>query len=58
MDWAVEQAHFALFFNQGQCCCTGSWTFVHEDVNDKFVEGSVAGAKSPVVGNPFDSWTE
>ena len=21
---AVETAHFALFFNQGQCCCAGS----------------------------------
>ncbi|GAB1290122.1 Aldehyde dehydrogenase, mitochondrial [Apodemus speciosus] len=58
MDWAVEQAHFALFFNQGQCCCAGSRTFVQEDVYDEFVERSVARAKSRVVGNPFDSRTE
>lgn len=32
MDWAVEQAHFALFFKQGQCCCASSQTFVQEDV--------------------------
>ncbi|MCP6606489.1 aldehyde dehydrogenase family protein, partial [Klebsiella pneumoniae] len=38
MDWAVEQAHFALFFNQGQCCCAGSRTCVHEDVYEEFVE--------------------
>lgn len=57
-DWAVEQAHFALFFNQGQCCCAGSRTFVHEDVYDEFVERSVTRAKSRVVGNPFDSRTE
>nr|KAF6281979.1 aldehyde dehydrogenase 2 family member [Myotis myotis] len=58
MDWAVEQAHFALFFNQGQCCCAGSRTFVQEDVYAEFVERSVARAKSRVVGDPFDSQTE
>lgn len=58
MDWAVEQAHFALFFNQGQCCCAGSRTFVQEDVYAEFVERSVARAKARVVGNPFDSQTE
>ncbi|XP_038618979.1 aldehyde dehydrogenase, mitochondrial-like [Tachyglossus aculeatus] len=58
MDWAVEQAHFALFFNQGQGCCAGSRTFVQEDIYPEFVERSVARAKSRVVGNPFDSQTE
>ena len=58
VDWAVEQAHFALFFNQGQCCCAGSRTFVQEDIYAEFVERSVARAKSRVVGNPFDSRTE
>ena len=24
MDEAIEGSHFALFFNQGQCCCAGS----------------------------------
>lgn len=23
VDQAVEQAHFGLFFNMGQCCCAG-----------------------------------
>ena len=54
----MEQAHFALFFNQGQCCCAGSRTFVQEDIYAEFVERSVARAKSRVVGNPFDSRTE
>uniref|UniRef100_A0A673TFV4 aldehyde dehydrogenase (NAD(+)) n=1 Tax=Suricata suricatta TaxID=37032 RepID=A0A673TFV4_SURSU len=58
MNWAVEQAHFALFFNQGQCCCAGSRTFVQEDVYAEFVERSVARAKCHVVGNPFDSQTK
>ncbi|KAL8180073.1 UNVERIFIED_CONTAM: Aldehyde dehydrogenase, mitochondrial [Gekko kuhli] len=58
MDWAVEQAHSALFFNQGQCCCAGSRTYVQEDIYHEFVERSVERAKARVVGNPFDLRTE
>uniref|UniRef100_A0A8C7E6V8 aldehyde dehydrogenase (NAD(+)) n=1 Tax=Naja naja TaxID=35670 RepID=A0A8C7E6V8_NAJNA len=58
MDWAVEQSHSALFFNQGQCCCAGSRTFVQEDIYHEFVERSVERAKSRIVGNPFDFQTE
>ncbi|XP_074015846.1 aldehyde dehydrogenase, mitochondrial isoform X1 [Numenius arquata] len=58
MDWAVDQAHFALFFNQGQCCCAGSRTYVQEDIYHEFVERSVEKAKARVVGNPFDFKTE
>lgn len=32
---AVETAHFALFFNQGQCCCAGSRAYVQESVYDE-----------------------
>src|SRR2546430_12386627 len=58
MEKAVEGAHFALFFNQGQCCCAGSRTFVEEKCYDEFVDRSVARAKKRVVGNPFDKNTE
>jgi aldehyde dehydrogenase (NAD+) len=58
MDKAVEGSHFALFFNQGQCCCAGSRTFVEDKVYDEFVEKSVARAKKRTVGNPFDKNTE
>ena len=58
MDQAVEGAHFALFFNQGQCCCAGSRTFVEEKCYDEFVEKSVARARKRIVGNPFDKKTE
>ena len=54
IDYAVEQAHFALFFNQGQCCCAGSRTYVEEGIYDKFVEASVERAKKRSVGDPFD----
>src|SRR5258708_16234864 len=38
MDKAIEGAHFALFFNQGQCCCAGSRLYVEEKAYDEFVE--------------------
>ena len=58
MDEAIEGAHFALFFNQGQCCCAGSRLFVEEKCYDEFVEKSVARAKKRKVGDPFDPKTE
>ncbi|XP_076054999.1 aldehyde dehydrogenase [Oratosquilla oratoria] len=54
MDYAVEQSHFGLFFNQGQCCCAGSRIYVEDAVYDEFVERSVERAKKRSVGNPFD----
>ncbi|XP_077217557.1 benzaldehyde dehydrogenase, mitochondrial-like [Tasmannia lanceolata] len=58
VDQAVELAHFALFFNQGQCCCAGSRTFVHESVYDEFIEKSKARAMKRVVGDPFRKGVE
>lgn len=58
MEQAVEQAHFGLFFNQGQCCCAGSRVMVEESIYDEFVERSVERAKKRTVGNPFDQCNE
>lgn len=58
MNYAVEQAHFGLFFNMGQCCCAGSRTFVEDKIYDEFVERSAERAKQRTVGNPFDLNTE
>ncbi|EDO27860.1 predicted protein, partial [Nematostella vectensis] len=55
MDYAVEIAHEALFFNQGQCCSAGSRTFVQDTIYDEFVKKSVERAKARTVGDPFDS---
>ena len=55
IDHAVETSHFALFFNQGQCCCAGSRTFVQESIYDEFVKKSVARSKSRKVTNPLES---
>ncbi|PWA57942.1 delta l-pyrroline-5-carboxylate synthetase [Artemisia annua] len=53
VDEAVDLAHAALFYNQGQCCCAGSRTFVHERVYDEFIEKAKARAVNRVVGDPF-----
>ncbi|KAJ4846645.1 Aldehyde dehydrogenase 2 member B7, mitochondrial [Turnera subulata] len=58
VDQAVELAHFALFFNQGQCCCAGSRTYVHERVYDEFVEKAKDRALKRVVGDPFKTGIE
>lgn len=58
VDKAVDLAHFALFFNQGQCCCAGSRTFVHERVYDEFLEKAKARALERVVGDPFKKGVE
>ncbi|KAL7110295.1 hypothetical protein ACP275_05G015800 [Erythranthe tilingii] len=58
VDKAVELAHFALFFNQGQCCCAGSRTFVHEKVYDEFVEKAKERALKRAVGDPFKAGME
>ncbi|GMP30354.1 hypothetical protein CsSME_00005059 [Camellia sinensis var. sinensis] len=58
VDTAVELAHLALFFNQGQCCCAGSRTFVHERVYDEFIEKAKALALKRVVGDPFKKGVE
>ncbi|XP_020208180.1 aldehyde dehydrogenase family 2 member B4, mitochondrial [Cajanus cajan] len=58
VDKAVELAHFALFFNQGQCCCAGSRTYVHERKYDEFLEKAKAMALRRVVGDPFKKGVE
>ncbi|MFQ4146102.1 aldehyde dehydrogenase family protein [Chlorogloeopsis sp. ULAP02] len=58
LDKAIEGAHDALFFNQGQCCVAGSRLFVEEKCYDEFVAKSVERAKNRVVGDPFDPKTE
>jgi len=58
IDFAVETAHFALFFNQGQCCCAGSRLMVQEGIYEEFVRKATDRAKRRTVGDPFSSGTE
>lgn len=58
VEKAVEDAHFALFFNMGQCCCAGTRVYVEEKIYDEFVERSTERAKRRTVGDPFSKSTE
>ncbi|XP_049814329.1 aldehyde dehydrogenase 1A1-like [Schistocerca nitens] len=53
IDEAVQIAHDALFINQGQVCCAGTRTFVHEDIYDEFVKKAKAKAEEKKVGDPL-----
>ncbi len=57
LDAAVDGAYFALFFNQGQCCCAGSRLFVEEGVHGEVVKRLAAKAAKQRVGDPFDPAT-
>jgi aldehyde dehydrogenase (NAD+) len=57
IEQAVEGSHFALFFNQGQCCCAGSRLFVEQKVHDQFVDAMLKKVKKTKVGDPFDPKT-
>src|SRR5437660_8633401 len=54
LDAAIEGAYFALFFNQGQCCCAGSRLFGEARIHDQMVEKLVKKAKAQKVGDPFE----
>lgn len=43
---------------QGQCCCAGSRTFVHESIYDEFVAKAKARAANRSVGGPFKQGIE
>ncbi|CAM9143505.1 unnamed protein product, partial [Lampetra fluviatilis] len=58
LDTAVADSHTAIFFNQGQCCCAGSRTFVQSSVYDEFVERSVQRAQQGALGDPFNPLTQ
>jgi len=57
-DAAIQGAYFALFFNQGQCCCAGSRLFVEEKIHGEFVSKLKDIAKNRRVGDPFDMKTQ
>ena len=55
---AIEQSQFGVFFNQGQCCVSGSRVFVQERIYDEFVRRTASCASARKLGNPFDTATQ
>jgi aldehyde dehydrogenase (NAD+) len=58
LDAAIEGAHMALYFNQGQCCCAGSRLYVEQKVYDEVVDRIADKNKSTKIGDPFDPETQ
>jgi len=58
LDEAVPAAQEAVMFNQGQCCCAGSRTFVQEGIYDEFVKRSKELALKRVTGDPYEKTTQ
>jgi len=57
MDRAVDAVVFGVYFNQGECCNSGSRLLVHESIADEFVGRVVERAREVKVGDPLDADT-
>ncbi|WP_434531619.1 aldehyde dehydrogenase family protein (plasmid) [Haloarcula sp. NS06] len=53
LEEAVEAAMMAIFFNKGECCAAGSRLFVHEDIEEQFLEAFTNAAAGMTVGDPL-----
>ncbi|AWB26441.1 aldehyde dehydrogenase family protein [Halococcoides cellulosivorans] len=53
LDAAVETAILAIFFNTGEVCCAGSRLFVHEDIEDQFLDQLASAAADLTIGDPL-----
>jgi phenylacetaldehyde dehydrogenase len=58
LDFAIQGAVNAIFFNHGQCCCAGSRLYVHKKIFDNVIAGVADIAGNIRVGNGFNSTTE
>jgi aldehyde dehydrogenase (NAD+) len=53
IEKAVEAAMMAIYFNKGECCAAGSRLFVHEDIEEAFLEALSNAAAGMEVGDPL-----
>jgi acyl-CoA reductase-like NAD-dependent aldehyde dehydrogenase len=58
LDDAVDGALFAITFNQGECCVSGTRLLVEDSVADAFVDALVQRAATLSVGDPLDDGTD
>jgi betaine-aldehyde dehydrogenase len=55
---AVDGTLFAVFFNGGECCVSGSRLLVQDAIADEFLQRLVEKARNLTVGMPFDETAE
>jgi betaine-aldehyde dehydrogenase len=54
LEDAIDGALFAVFFNTGECCVSGSRLLVQDSIADEFVDRLVERARLLNVGQPLD----
>jgi len=54
LEDAIDGALFAVFFNSGECCVSGSRLLVQESIADAFIERLVQRAQQLHVGPPLE----
>ncbi|WP_439622266.1 aldehyde dehydrogenase family protein [Shinella sp.] len=58
LDAAVDGALMGVFFNNGECCVSGSRLFVQSKIADEFIARVARRAAELKVGDPFDDKTD
>lgn len=58
LEDALDGVLFGVFFNQGECCVSGSRLLVQDSIADEFVERLADAAGRLVVGSPMDARTD
>ncbi len=58
IEAAAQGCVTSIFFNQGEVCCAGTRLYLHESIQDQFLEVFTRLAKNLKVGNPLDSATQ
>src|SRR5207247_9001958 len=57
LDAAVDAVVFGVYFNQGECCNSGSRVLVEEAIADELLARVVERAREVPVGDPLDDRT-
>jgi betaine-aldehyde dehydrogenase len=58
MDAALDAVVFGVYFNQGECCNSGSRLLVHKDIAAEFSDAVIRRAKDVIVGDPLEDATK
>ncbi|MAS80880.1 MAG: sorbosone dehydrogenase [Euryarchaeota archaeon] len=57
-DAAVDAVVFGVFFNQGECCNSGSRLLIQDEIADEFVQAVIKKSKTVPIGDPLDPKTK
>jgi betaine-aldehyde dehydrogenase len=58
LDAALDAIVFGVYFNQGECCNSGSRVLVHESIRDELQQAIVQRATKVPVGDPLEESTK